>query len=163
MLRLEYILCTPKAEQWQSEQIFILIFRERGIFGRGKDENIEIQTDREIDSSEDRTSCNEGDSETIDISEEKTGPGAIDQKLAVQKIHVSSHEEADKVSKELAERHGDGWKCKHCGRISITKERNKIHILSHLEGVEYSCRYCPKSYSTRNSLHVHTSINHRRE
>ena len=130
---------------------------------KGKDENIEIQTDIEIDSSEDRTSCNEGDSETIDISEEKTGPGAIDQKSAVQKIHVSSHEEADKVSKELAERHGDGWKCKHCGRISITKERNKIHILSHLEGVEYSCRYCPKSYSTRNSLHVHTSINHRRE
>ena len=54
------------------------------------------------------------------------------------------------------------WKCKVCGKIGRKKSKLAMHVETHLTGFSHSCNYCSKTFKTRNSLHAHISMNHRK-
>ena len=55
------------------------------------------------------------------------------------------------------------WRCKQCGKTAKMKHHIRSHIETHIEGVSYSCNICAKSFRSRSSLQVHTSVKHRRD
>ena len=72
----------------------------------------------------------------------------------------------DPLSNVVVTNSDRGWHCPDCIHIATTKGNLKSHILSGRHKVaekNFKCRFCDRSYSTRQSLQVHISTNHRRE
>ena len=66
----------------------------------------------------------------------------------------------------MVTRSDKGWHCPECIHIATTKGNLKSHILSgrhKLSEKSFKCRFCDRSYSTRQSMQVHISTNHRQE
>lgn len=74
----------------------------------------------------------------------------------------------DRLSHIMVAQTEHGWHCPDCIHIATTKGNLKSHILSgrhrHIAADKtYKCRFCDRSYSTRQSMQVHISTNHREE
>ena len=56
---------------------------------------------------------------------------------------------------QYLERSNDFWKCKKCGKIAKQKQKLKIHVETHIQGVSHICKICGKGFATRASLATH--------
>ena len=65
-------------------------------------------------------------------------------------------EEVDQHIETMFERQPDGkFFCQPCGRISTKKCHAKEHAETHIEGLNFSCQYCDKSFRSRHILREH--------
>ena len=65
-------------------------------------------------------------------------------------------EEVDQHIETMFERQPDGkFLCQPCGRISTKKCHAKEHAETHIEGLNFSCQYCDKSFRSRHILREH--------
>ncbi len=79
---------------------------------------------------------------------------------------LGGRDQDDPMSNVMVARTAKGWHCPECMHISTTKGNLKSHIMSgrhKLVEKNFKCRYCERSYSTRQSMQVHISTNHREE
>ncbi len=89
----------------------------------------------------------------------------------LQGLQYSLHElggrdSSDPLARLQVARTSKGWHCPHCLHVSTTKGNLKSHIVSgrHKNYEKaFECHFCRKTYSTRQSLQVHISTNHREE
>ena len=54
--------------------------------------------------------------------------------------------------------------CKICGKVTTGVCRNgnmKIHLEVHIEGLSYDCKYCDKTFRSKNSLNAHNYSYHK--
>jgi len=80
--------------------------------------------------------------------------------------HLGGRDHGDPLSNMMVARSERGWHCPDCIHIATTKGNLKSHILSgrhKLAEKLFKCRFCDRSYSTRQSMQVHISTNHRQE
>ena len=79
---------------------------------------------------------------------------------------LGGRDHGDPLSNVMVTRSDKGWHCPECIHIATTKGNLKSHILSgrhKLSEKSFKCRFCDRSYSTRQSMQVHISTNHRQE
>ena len=79
---------------------------------------------------------------------------------------LGGRDHGDPLSNIMVTRSDKGWHCPECIHIATTKGNLKSHILSgrhKLSEKNFKCRFCDRSYSTRQSMQVHISTNHRQE
>merc|ERR1712018_42997 len=80
--------------------------------------------------------------------------------------YLGGRDHGDPLSNITVARSDRGWHCPDCIHIATTKGNLKSHILSgrhKLIEKSFKCRFCDRSYSTRQSMQVHISTNHRQE
>jgi len=80
--------------------------------------------------------------------------------------YLGGRDHGDPLSSMMVTRSDRGWHCPDCIHIATTKGNLKSHILSGRHKItdkNYKCRFCDRSYSTRQSMQVHISTNHRQE
>merc|ERR1719219_2615845 len=65
--------------------------------------------------------------------------------------------------KALLKKSDKVWTCKSCGYSNQNKYLVTLHAETHVEGLMFRCRYCPKVYSKRNGLRNHIYQKHRGE
>ena len=80
--------------------------------------------------------------------------------------YLGGRDHGDPLSNMTVARSGRGWHCPECIHIATTKGNLKSHILSgrhKLAEKLFKCRFCDRSYATKQSMQVHISTNHRQE
>lgn len=80
--------------------------------------------------------------------------------------YLGGRDHGDPLTNMLVTHSDRGWHCPDCIHIATTKGNLKSHILSgrhKLTEKSFKCRFCERSYSTRQSMQVHISTNHRHE
>jgi len=80
--------------------------------------------------------------------------------------YLGGRDHGDPLSNLMVARSDSGWHCPDCIHIATTKGNLKSHIMSgrhKLAEKLFKCRFCDRSYSTKQSMHVHISTNHRHE
>ena len=80
--------------------------------------------------------------------------------------YLGGRDQGDPLSNMTVARSGRGWHCPECIHIATTKGNLKSHILSgrhKLAEKLFKCRFCDRSYATKQSMQVHISTNHRQE
>jgi len=87
----------------------------------------------------------------------------VSKAYCYDKIKISSIDELRTKTNELAEKVGNLWKCKMCGKTTPSSKRNEMntHIEQHFDGVSYDCTQCPKSCKTRTALRGHMYRDHK--
>jgi len=79
---------------------------------------------------------------------------------------LGGRDHGDPLCNVMVTRSDKGWHCPECIHVATTKGNLKSHILSgrhKLSEKSFKCRFCDRSYSTRQSMQVHISTNHRQE
>ena len=72
-------------------------------------------------------------------------------------------EELDNKIWEYIEKDPTGfWKCTVCGKMDKKTTNIKEHVEIHVEGLTFPCKYCEKSFRSRNILRVHYYQKHRK-
>ena len=72
-------------------------------------------------------------------------------------------EELDNKIWEYIEKDPAGfWKCTVCGKMDKKTTNIKEHVEIHVEGLTFPCKYCEKSFRSRNILRVHYYQKHRK-
>ena len=66
-------------------------------------------------------------------------------------------------TKEIVEKDIDRYKCKTCGFSSLYRNSIIRHAETHIEGLEYTCKFCSKTYKTQSNLYVHVSRLHKED
>ena len=77
---------------------------------------------------------------------------------------LGGRDHGDPLCNVMVTRSDKGWHCPECIHVATTKGNLKSHILSgrhKLSEKSFKCRFCDRSYSTRQSMQVHISTNHR--
>jgi len=80
--------------------------------------------------------------------------------------YLGGRDHGDPLSNMTVARSERGWHCPDCIHIATTKGNLKSHILSgrhKLAEKLFKCRFCDRSYATKQSMQVHISTNHRNE
>jgi len=87
----------------------------------------------------------------------------VSKAYCYDKIKISHIDELKTKTDELAERVGNLWKCRMCGKTTPSSKRNEMntHIEQHFDGVSYDCTQCPKSCKTRTALRGHMYRDHK--
>ena len=72
-------------------------------------------------------------------------------------------EELDNKISEYIEKDPAGfWKCTVCGKMDKKTTNIKEHVEIHVEGLTFPCKYCEKSFRSRNILRNHNYQKHRK-
>ena len=72
-------------------------------------------------------------------------------------------EELDNKILEYIEKDPAGfWKCTVCGKMDKKTTNIKEHVELHFEGLTFTCKYCEKSFRSRNILRNHNYQKHRK-
>ena len=72
-------------------------------------------------------------------------------------------EELDNKIWEYIEKDPAGfWKCTVCGKMDKKTTNIKEHVEIHVEGLTFPCKYCEKSFRSRNILRNHNYQKHRK-
>ena len=71
------------------------------------------------------------------------------------KIQINAHSDLDLQILEMIEKSVGVWKCKVCGKTSISKNDMRRHAETHIEGMSHVCHICNKSFPIRNRLRNH--------
>ena len=72
-------------------------------------------------------------------------------------------EELDNKIWEYVEKDPTGfWKCTVCGKMDKKTTNIKEHVEIHVEGLTFPCKYCEKSFRSRNILRNHNYQKHRK-
>ena len=72
-------------------------------------------------------------------------------------------EELDNKILEYIEKDPAGfWKCTVCGKMDKKTTNIKEHVEIHVEGLTFPCKYCEKSFRSRNILRNHNYQKHRK-
>ena len=80
--------------------------------------------------------------------------------------YLGGRDHDDPMTNLLVTKSDKGWHCPDCIHIATTKGNLKSHIMSgrhKLMEKSFQCRFCKRHYSTRQSMQVHISTNHRQE
>ena len=72
--------------------------------------------------------------------------------------NLTGMETADELVQRIQK---DLFACRKCGKTAKTKYNLTVNIETHIEGLSYDCKLCPKSFKTRNSLNYHRYEKHR--
>ena len=76
---------------------------------------------------------------------------------------VVSFDESMDLSKTISSmmiKQNNLWTCTVCGKQFKYKDKLGYHVEIHIEGVSHPCKYCERTYITRNSLKNHSSLSH---
>ena len=76
-------------------------------------------------------------------------------------VSVRDMSEADDKIAELMERVEGRFYCLACDYNSLHGGHMRSHVERHIEGLSYSCQFCEKTFSTRNSLRTHGYSHHK--
>ena len=79
---------------------------------------------------------------------------------------LGGRDKIDPLCNVMVTRSDKGWHCPDCIHVATTKGNLKTHILSGRHKLcekSFKCRFCERSYATRQSMQVHISTNHRQE
>ena len=66
----------------------------------------------------------------------------------------------DKIN-ELIFKDDDRFICKECNKTGTDIRNMKTHVEIHMEGLEYDCQNCDKTFRSKNSLNFHNNQKHR--
>ena len=70
---------------------------------------------------------------------------------------LKGREEVDSKLEEMFERQSDGkFYCRTCGKVTIRRTFALEHAETHVEGLEYPCQSCGKSFRSRASIRIHS-------
>merc|ERR1719342_2028628 len=94
-------------------------------------------------------------------NEENSAPDQ--QENNISDVNMPSDMLAAKIKEKIEKLSNDCYKCLVCGFNSNYKQSIVGHAETHIEGLEYTCKYCKKIVKTRNHLSNHISTNHREE
>ena len=71
--------------------------------------------------------------------------------------------ELEQKIQEMTQTDGDKCICKHCGKVTIGRNRKQDlanHIETHIDGLSFSCQHCCNTFRSRNSLKTHIHHTH---
>ena len=121
-----------------------------------KDGNIQNQDNLMVSNSEYLEDVNEAKS----VRNTKV---AMDEKIIVP-TSVSA-QDIDQISAEISkhiERLLDGtYKCALCGKTSNQNSHIRTHIETHMEGLQFPCQICGKTFRSRQVLYNHKLAKHK--
>ena len=86
--------------------------------------------------------------------------GFVLKTIDKKKIHFSSPnfeniEELNKKIEVMFETRSEGVVCTECRKVSKNKPHAREHAEIHIEGLNFGCKYCDKTYKTRSALRKH--------
>ena len=77
--------------------------------------------------------------------------------ISLNGSNFTNRVEIDTQLEELFERQSDGkYCCRTCGKVSIRKTFAFEHAETHIDGLEYPCQFCDKSFRSRASIRMHS-------
>ena len=62
--------------------------------------------------------------------------------------------------KNMISQNGEKWTCNNCGKEASTKGNIELHAEIHIEGLEFNCNKCDKTFRSRNLLAHHRNRYH---
>ena len=75
--------------------------------------------------------------------------------ISVQSANYQNIEEIDQTIEEMMEKVDGTWKCMTCGKMFKNKCHVKEHVEIHIEGLNFPCQFCDKTFRSRHSLRDH--------
>ena len=87
----------------------------------------------------------------------------VDLSRQVRNMKGKDEKELDEMISQFMDRRLEDKRyiCKLCGKTSPLSRNLKNHIETHLEGLEFQCKFCEKKCKTRAMLAMHVSKYHR--
>jgi len=99
-----------------------------------------------------------------DLTEVSVKPDQVpQQQMAKINFELSNNmAEIDRKVSELIEIDNINrtFTCKICGKINRHKGTMGYHVETHLEGIEFNCHSCDKTFRSRNAVRIHSSRSH---
>ena len=75
--------------------------------------------------------------------------------ISVQSVNYQDIEELDETIEEMMERVDGKWKCTRCGKMGKHKGTMREHIETHIDGLNFPCQFCDKTFRSRHVLRDH--------
>ena len=95
------------------------------------------------------------------ISREKSEGSVVERKMVPLPMPIHTKEnsmiEPDTMAQiqSMIEKRTDGYFCTNCGHRSKQKGHMREHVEKHIDGLEYSCNICCKTFRSSASLRIH--------
>ena len=84
------------------------------------------------------------------------GRNTRDKIITLHSSDFQNIEEVDQQIETMMEKQPDGkFLCQPCGRISTKKSNAKEHAETHIDGLNFPCQHCEKSFRSRPNLRDH--------
>ena len=75
--------------------------------------------------------------------------------ISVQSVNYQDIEELDETIEEMMEKVDGTWKCTRCGKMCKRKGTIREHIETHIDGLNFPCQFCDKTFRSRHVLRDH--------
>ena len=75
--------------------------------------------------------------------------------ISVQSVNYQDIEELDETIEEMMEKVDGTWKCTRCGKMRKHKGTMREHIETHIDGLNFPCQFCDKTFRSRHVLRDH--------
>ena len=133
-----------KPKSLKSKEAIVKVKEEKIVAEENADDN---STANESNSEADES----GSTTTLDLS-------SMNDEEKMEKLMYEISQKMEKVRSDTG---GTVWQCKDCGRIGKQKDKLGMHVETHLTGYTHNCKFCERTYQTRNSLLVHKYTAHK--
>ena len=96
----------------------------------------------------------------VEMYEEKNIVQSINSSIRKQGVESKSMVNQSDINmkeivKKLISQDGEKWICNNCGKEARTKGNIELHAEIHIEGLEFNCNKCDKTFRSRNLLSHH--------
>ena len=81
----------------------------------------------------------------------------------VKSLTVTDNFELKEKIKSLYTRENGKYFCNTCGKTTTDMGNMRKHVEIHIDGLQYDCQLCDKTFRSRNSLNVHKSTSHKKD
>ena len=106
-------------------------------------------------------SVNEYANSEGDTVEKELVPDLTDAKITKSIVGISDENmELSPQINQIIEKNEGKWKCRLCGKISQNIHVITRHAETHIDGLSYACRFCPKIFQSKNGLNSHICAIH---
>ena len=96
------------------------------------------------------------DAESANVKSQKT-----EKIIVIESANFETTEDLDQKLSEMFEGSGRSKKCIPCGKISRDMTQAREHAETHIDGLNFPCQHCDKSFRSRQTLRSHISKYHK--